>query len=124
MTIMPRQQSRQPALILAVFTIVMAFLGYEMMEFRRAGKQLRFVEVHVVPDRVALKSGGTQTFTATVSGSENNDVKWSVQEGAAGGTVSANGSYTAPNVSGTFHVMARSAADPTRAGTATITVAQ
>lgn len=32
-------------------------------------------------------------------------VKWSVQEGAAGGSVDAMGHYTAPGKAGTYHVM-------------------
>ena len=46
MTIMPRQQSRQPVLILIVFGIVMAYLGYEMMEFRRRNSANASLPVH------------------------------------------------------------------------------
>ena len=49
-------------------------------------------------------------------------VKWSVQEGAAGGTVDAMGHYTAPANAGTYHVVAeRTDAKGVRA-LATITV--
>lgn len=33
-------------------------------------------------------------------------VKWSVQEGAQGGTVDISGHYTAPSAAGTYHVVA------------------
>lgn len=49
-------------------------------------------------------------------------VSWSVAEGAAGGTVSGTGLFTASSTVGTFHVIARSAADPSRSGSASATV--
>jgi hypothetical protein len=44
----------------------------------------------------------------------------SVQEGSAGGTVDSNGDYTAPNVTGTFHVIATSQMYPSEHATSTI----
>src|SRR5205807_2442744 len=46
---------------------------------------------------------------------------WSLAE-AAGGSVDANGLYTAPRGPGTFHVIATSIADPARSATAAIKV--
>src|SRR5437868_7071726 len=43
-------------------------------------------------------------------------------EGAAGGSIDASGLYTAPMVSGTFHVVATSQADGTTQGSATVAV--
>ncbi len=63
---------------------------------------------------VSLSPGGTHTFVATVSGASSGQsagVNWSVQEGAAGGTIDANGKYTAPATEGTYHVVATSVAD-------------
>ena len=48
---------------------------------------------------------------------------WSVQEGAAGGTIDGAGTYTAPSSAGTFHVIATSVADNTESASATVTVA-
>lgn len=79
------------------------------------------VSVTVNPATATVKVGVTQTFTASVAGSANTAVTWSVQE-AGGGTVSASGLYTAPATPGTYHVVATSAADPTRSATATVTV--
>jgi hypothetical protein len=45
-----------------------------------------------------------------------------VTEGAAGGSISATGLYTAGSTAGTYHVVATSAADPTRSDSATVTV--
>lgn len=65
---------------------------------------------------------GTQQFTATVVNSTNQAVTWSVQEGSAGGTISAAGLYTAPSAVGSFHVVATSQADPTRSASAVVVV--
>jgi hypothetical protein len=45
-----------------------------------------------------------------------------VQEGAAGGTITAGGVYTAPSAAGTYHVIGTSAADPSKSATATVVV--
>lgn len=81
------------------------------------------VRVQVTPQTAALDAGASMKFTASVQGTSNDAVTWFVQEGAAGGSVAPDGSYTAPDAGGTFHVVARSAADTTRTGTATVTVA-
>ncbi len=80
------------------------------------------VSVSLSPASVSVAAGGTQAFVATVSGSTNKAVTWSVQEGSAGGSVSATGVYTAPGAAGTFHVVATSAADATKKASATVTV--
>ena len=49
-------------------------------------------------------------------------VIWSVQEGAAGGTVAADGLYTAPAAPGTYHVVATAAADPSLTATSVVAV--
>ena len=80
------------------------------------------VGVTVNPPTAAVPINGQQTFTSTVVGTANTAVTWSVQPGGAGGTVSAAGVYTAPGTPGTDTVVATSVADPTRQGTATVTV--
>jgi hypothetical protein len=62
------------------------------------------------------------TLQATVSGSSDTSVTWSVNEGAAGGTVDASGVYRAPATPGTVHVTATAHADPLAKATATISV--
>jgi len=79
------------------------------------------VAVTVSPDGATVAAGGTQVFTASVTGTANTAVTWSVQEGATGGAIAA-GTYSAPSGAGTFHVVATSVADPTRSGSAAITV--
>ncbi|SEU33994.1 LamG-like jellyroll fold domain-containing protein [Stigmatella erecta] len=79
------------------------------------------VSVSITPDEVDLRTGGTQTFTATVTGTANTAVSWSVTE-AGGGTIDASGLYTAPSTPGTYHVVAASVAEPSRSATATVRV--
>lgn len=128
MSIMPRKQSKQPLMILIVFGIVMAFLGYEMLEFRRAGKKVHGVEVAVRPADLRLKPGESQVIEGAVVGSENTALLWSVQEGAGGGTVAAvnasQAKYTAPKASGTYHVVATSKADESKSATVAVSVEQ
>ena len=63
----------------------------------------------------SLATGGTQQFTASVSGSSNTAVTWS----STGGTVSGTGLYTAPAAAGTYTVKATSVADSTKSASAT-----
>jgi len=79
------------------------------------------VAVTVNPTSVGLNLGGTQSFTATVTGNANTAVTWSVQE-AGGGAIDQSGNYTAPGTPGTYHVVATSQADSTKSASATLVV--
>jgi hypothetical protein len=79
------------------------------------------VSVTISPTSASLAPGETRAFTATVSGTTNSAVTWSVTE-SAGGTVDSTGHYTAPASTGNFHVIATSHADATKSATATVTV--
>lgn len=68
-----------------------------------------------------LNTGGTGTFTATVRGSSNTAVSWSVVE-PGGGSITQDGVYTAPETPGTYTVKATSQADATASGTARVPV--
>lgn len=80
------------------------------------------VSVSVTPTSPTVLVGATQQFTATVLGSANKDVTWTI---SGPGTISAAGLYTAP---ATLHppasvtVTATSQADNTKSGSATITI--
>jgi hypothetical protein len=80
------------------------------------------VSVSVAPSPAAVDACRTLTFTATVANATNGAVSWSVQEGAAGGTITAAGVYTAPSTAGTYHVVATSVADGTASATDAVTV--
>jgi chitinase len=80
------------------------------------------VAVNVSPGTPSVPPLGAQQFTQTTTGDCNLAVTWSLREGAAGGTVTNTGLYTAPANPGVFHVVATSVADPTKTGVATVTV--
>ena len=90
-----------------------------------SGTPVPVITVSLQPSTGAVNTGASLPFTATVSGSSNTSVTWTVT-GAAGGTISAAGLYTAPTTLGTASatasVEARSAADPSKAATAVVTV--
>ncbi|HUZ93618.1 MAG TPA: choice-of-anchor tandem repeat GloVer-containing protein [Edaphobacter sp.] len=77
-------------------------------------------QVTISPSTVAVPGGESQTFMATVIGGGN--VTWSVEEGATGGTISNEGIYTAPNQSGTYHVIATNSSDTSQSAMATVNV--
>jgi chitinase len=80
------------------------------------------VTVTLSPGKATLDGCATLQLTAAVTGAAGTGVTWSVQEGAAGGTVSSAGLYTAPSTAGTYHVVASSSASSSAAGTATVTI--
>lgn len=80
------------------------------------------VTMSIDPPSATVITGSTQQFTATVTGTTNTAVSWSVQEGLAGGTITPAGLYTAPTVAGPYHVTATSQANPAVSGAASVTV--
>jgi hypothetical protein len=77
------------------------------------------------PSPVTVSVKTTQQFAAKVSGSTNSEVTWSIDpsDGSAG-TISKDGLYTAPQTAPTKEVTitAKSVADTTKSGTATVKV--
>jgi len=80
------------------------------------------IAITVAPGSAQVIPGGSVTFSASVTGTADTGILWSVQEGPAGGSVTDSGAYTAPTVAGTYHVVATSHADATRQEVATVTV--
>ncbi len=54
------------------------------------------VTVTVAPASANVSAGGTQQFTATVTGSSNTAVNWTISPTTGAGTVNTSGLYTAP----------------------------
>jgi hypothetical protein len=75
----------------------------------------------VTPNSVTLSVGDSQSFTAMMSGATTSAVTWAVVE-SGGGAITPDGVYTAPATHGTYHVTAKSEADPTNFVTVTVTV--
>ena len=87
------------------------------------------VTVTISPTTATVKTGGQQQFTATVTGTKNQAVTWSVSgAGCAGtgcGTVTSTGLYTAPGTvpnPPTVNVTATSQADPSKFASAVVTI--
>jgi len=80
------------------------------------------VSIAVSPATAAINSCLTYQFGTIISGTSNTGVTWSIQEGAAGGTISATGLYTAPAIAGIYHIVAVSKADVTKSSVAAVTV--
>ncbi len=80
----------------------------------------------ISPQTTSLTPSGTRQFTATVQGTTNNTVTWSV-DGIAGGnsgvgTISTSGLYTAPATLGSRTVTATSSALPTYSVNASVSI--
>jgi len=86
------------------------------------GSELPAVSVTISPPSASVVPGGGMQFSATLLGTPDLHVIWSVAEGAAGGSVDGQGHYTAPATEGSFHVTARSRADPGRSAIASVLV--
>jgi hypothetical protein len=80
------------------------------------------IAVKVTPHATTIAPGQGVAFAATVLGSTDQSVTWTIQEGAAGGSVTAAGQYTAPSMEGNYHLKATSHADPTKSDVAAIMV--
>lgn len=81
------------------------------------------VSVNVSPTSKSLDAGQSQQFSATVSGSTNGAVRWTVNPAA--GSVSSSGLYTAPASVGSAQnvsILATSVASPDASGAASVTV--
>ena len=114
-----------PASIFQSFTVtVTARANADPTKFDTATITLTpTVSISISPTFATVNAGGTQKFTATVSGTSNTAVTWSISPQV--GSIAADGTYTAPTSvtqPQTVTVTAVSVADPTQSATATITV--
>lgn len=92
------------------------------------------VTITVTDTRIRLAPGDTASLLASVTGSNDTDVVWSIKEGKRGGRLEPQGvsmvggsfhaaaSYFAPQTDGTFHVVATSHANSNRSATIEIVV--
>ena len=114
-----------PSLIPSPVTVnVVATLQSDTSKAGSAKVNQVAVGISVSPGTVSLGAGGTQQFTANVTGTNSTAVAWSITgcTGSACGTVDANGLYTAPSPVPTttdVTVTATAQADPTKSAPAT-----
>ncbi len=83
------------------------------------------ITVSVTPPTGSVEVGATLQLSASVSGTANTTVNWTVTGGATNGTVTSGGLYTAPNSvpnPSQVRVRATSAADPSAFGEAVVTI--
>ncbi len=79
------------------------------------------LSMSVTPATASVSVLGTKLFTATVVGSPNTLVTWSV-DGVGHGSINALGLYSAPATPGTYTIRATSVINPSQSTTATVTV--
>ncbi len=83
------------------------------------------ISISVSPKTATVGTSETFQFFATVTGSSNKNVTWSVTGGDANGTISPNGLYTAPAAAptpATVTITATAAVDPNKTASSTVTV--
>ena len=78
--------------------------------------------VNIRPLSAQLKHGASLKFTGGAANVTDTSVTWKVGEGAAVGSITDDGIYTAPATDGIYHVVATSKADPTKSATANVSV--
>jgi hypothetical protein len=106
----------------------LALLAFLIPTVGCAGTKMSPTPVSIQLNQTAatMAAGTTQRFTASVTGTSNTAVTWSVDSigggNASDGTISASGLYTAPNATGTHVVTATSMADATKSASAKVTV--
>ncbi len=137
-SVQPRK-SRPPVLEILVIVLLLLGAGAAVWMLRsslpaKKAALVSNVAVSITPESAQVKAGKALDLNATVSGAENAEVEWSVQEGEAGGRVINRGAkaedgqvsalavYVAPAKAGTYHVQAVSQADPSKSATAEIKV--
>ncbi len=77
------------------------------------------VAISISPTSATVQPNGTKQFSATVTGTVNQNVSWTE---SGNGSVSSSGLYAAPNAAESDTVTVSSAADPTKSATASVTV--
>jgi IPT/TIG domain len=92
-----RKRMRRPLIgLVTLLILVLVNCGTTKKKTTSPGQ----ITVSVMPTSANVRAGATQTFAATVTGTTNQNVNWSVNSVAGGnstfGTISASGVYTAP----------------------------
>jgi hypothetical protein len=86
--------------LLAVLALLLVHTGCGSTSNKNLQPPPPEITVSVTPTAASVRAGATQPFTATVAGTTNKSVTWSVNGIVTGnattGTISSNGVYTAP----------------------------
>jgi len=107
--------------VVAVCIVVTVLACADLLLGQVAVQPLAKVTVDITPTKVTPFAGETQTFVATVVGTDNQSVNWSVEE-PDGGAITDMGLYTAPKLQGVYHITATSRVKPEANSVASVTV--
>ncbi len=128
-------QGRSRKLVIVMMVVLaLGVLGVIYLLSRPSAKKAAGANIAITisPTEAEVPVGEAHDFSATVTGSGDTDVIWSVAEGSAGGNVVNRGAqakggavanlgvYVAPTTPGTYHVVATSKADATKSATAEV----
>ena len=113
--------SQSRALLLASTLVAVAMLSACGGESTTPGPGSP-VSVIIAPDTTSADQGATIQFTASVSGTNDPAVTWSIREGSAGGSITQAGLYTAPARAMNAHVVATSVSAPGKSAGALVSV--
>jgi hypothetical protein len=88
--------------------------------------------LQLLPEALTIRQDESWNFTATMATDGTLEsvtqtsmpVSWSVLEGAAGGSITSNGVYTAPSTPGTYHVVANQTGNSAAVATSVVIVGQ
>jgi DNA-binding beta-propeller fold protein YncE len=78
--------------------------------------------IQITPGEAVVTTGTRQTFKAESADGTEPAVRWEVQEGESGGSITPDGNYTAPETPGIYHIAAVSLEDPSVRATAEVEV--
>jgi len=134
-----QRESGPPVLEILVIVLLLVGAGTSVWILRsslpsKAAGAPPAVVVTISPESAEVVAGKAFDFSATVSGTDDTQVVWTVQEGDAGGRIVSRGAkakgggvsslavYTAPSTPGTYHLVATSKADPEQSASAEATV--
>ena len=85
------------------------------------GVRQNSASVTINPREVTIHVGQTQTFEAVVKGTRSTGIRWAIAERNAG-SITEDGTYTAPHHIGLYHVVATSEENPSARAVAKVTV--
>jgi hypothetical protein len=102
-----------------------ARIRWYAFKLRDTPETIATVGIALTPTDVSMPSGtNSQAFTSSITGSTEQRVTWRVVESNGGSiapsSTTVTATYTPPNATGTYHVEAKSNADPSKVMVATI----
>ncbi len=109
-------------LIFLTMTLAVAIAAPRPLPATGAALPQATVKITVAPATVSLPTGGTQSFSATVTNTTNTAVTWSTTCGSLSSATANPVTYTAPGKVGSCTVTAKSKADTSKTAQAAVTV--